>query len=82
VKNIDRTLKLVNPDKYAQEVNRIKLEKAKGYPELVKLGRIQLPTLGSASGALPTPSVKPLPQVLTKPSIKGADFDYPYTPKG
>ena len=35
-----------------------------------------------ASGVLPTPSVKPLPQVLTKPSVKGADFDYPYTPRG
>jgi hypothetical protein len=28
------------------------------------------------------PVIKPMPQVLSKPTVKGADFDYQWTPKG
>lgn len=76
---INKSLQLTDPDKYDQMVNSIKLEKARGYPILVKSGRIQLPTPSAAPGAS---VIKPMPQVLSKPTVKGADFDYQWTPKG
>ena len=48
---INKSLQLTDPDKYDQMVNSIKLEKARGYPILVKSGRIQLPTPSAAPGA-------------------------------
>ena len=48
---INKNLQLTDPDKYDQMVNSIKLEKARGYPILVKSGRIQLPTPSAAPGA-------------------------------
>lgn len=47
------------------------------YPRLVEAGIIGKPAAAPAASV-----IKPMPQVLSKPTVKGADFDYQWTPKG
>jgi hypothetical protein len=65
--------------KRAAARDEIVRELAVGYPELVKLGRIQLPTSRAPSGA---PTITPISGVLGKSSTSGADFEYIGRPKG
>jgi hypothetical protein len=48
------------------------------YPRLVEAGVIGKPAAAPAAASV----IKPMPQVLSKPTVKGADFDYQWTPKG
>lgn len=50
---------------------------AHNYPRLVEAGII-----GKSAAAPAASVIKPMPQVLSKPTVKGADFDYQWTPKG
>lgn len=51
---------------------------AHNYPRLLNAGFFDKPAAAPAT----TSVVKPMPQVLSKPTVKGADFDYQWTPKG
>jgi hypothetical protein len=48
------------------------------YPRLVEAGIIGKLAAAPAAASV----IKPMPQVLSKPTVKGADFDYQWTPKG